>query len=230
MTGSADDARVKTLVTAMRTARAAAIGGLVFAALMAVVLFLFRAAFPVDQYLDAESMPSSEALSQARIALMLVPYAGIAFIWFTAALHYNLGGADQRLFTTVFIGSGLLFVAVVFVAAAFAGAELTALERGIDLTEGNRVIPAVAVNELLVGYSARMSAVFCLSLSTMGRLHKALPPWLYIFGTATGLFLLLVPFGVPNVEFLFPVWVATISLYLLIKNPGGKARASAETP
>ena len=90
-------------MTALRTARAAAIGGLVFAALMAVVLFLFRAAFPVDQYLDAESMPSSEALSQARIALMLVPYAGIAFIWFTAALHYNLGSADQRLFTTVFI-------------------------------------------------------------------------------------------------------------------------------
>jgi hypothetical protein len=230
MTGSADDARVKAVMTALRTARAAAIGGLVFAALMAVVLFLFRAAFPVDQYLDTEAMPSPEALSQARTALFLVPYAGIAFIWFTAALHYNLGSTDQRLFTTVFISSGLLFVAVVFVAAAFASAELTALERGIDLTEGNRVIPAVAVNELLVGYSARMSAVFCLSLSTMGRIRKALPPWLYIFGTATGLFLLLVPFGVPLVEFLFPVWVATISLFLLIKNPGGNNRASAETP
>jgi hypothetical protein len=75
-----------------------------------------------------------------------------------------------------------------------------------------------------------MSAVFCLSLSTMGRIRKALPRWLYLFGTATGLFLLLVPFGVPLVEFLFPVWVATISLYLLIKNPGGNNRASAETP
>ena len=230
MTGSGDDARMKSVMKAMRTARAAAIGGLVFAVLMAVVLHLFRAAFPVDQYLDAASMPTSEALSQARTALFLVPYAGIAFIWFTGALHYNLGSADMRLFTTVFIGSGLLFVAVVFVAAAFASAELTALERGIDLTDGNRIIPAVAVNELLVGYSARMSAVFCLSLSTMGRLRKTLPPWLYLFGTATGLFLLLVPFGAPLVEFLFPVWVATISLFLLIKNPGGTTSASAETP
>lgn len=230
MTGSADDARVKAFMKAMRTARAAAIGGLVFAALMAVVLFLFRAAFPVDQYLDTKAMPTPEALSQARTALFLVPYAGIAFIWFTAALHYNLGSTDQRLFTTVFIGSGLLFVAVVFVAAAFASAELTALERGIDLTDGNRIIPAVAVNELLVGYSARMSAVFCLSLSTMGRLRKALPPWLYLFGTATGLFLLLVPFGVPLVEFLFPVWVATISIFLLIKNPGAKTSGSPESP
>jgi hypothetical protein len=63
----------------------------------------------------------------------------------------------------------------------------------------------------------------------MGRLRKTLPPWLYLFGTATGLFLLLVPFGAPLVEFLFPIWVATISLFLLIKNPGGKTSASAET-
>jgi hypothetical protein len=38
-----------------------------------------------------------------------------------------------------------------------------------------------------------------------------------------------VPFGAPLVEFLFPVWVATISFFLLIKNPGGKTSASAET-
>jgi len=227
MAGSGDEARLKSILAEMRTARAAAIGGLVFAVLMCIVLVLFRGAFPLDQYLDSESMPAPEALSRARIALMLVPYTGIAFLWFTAALNYNVGSADQRLFTTVFIGSGILFVAVVFVAAAFASAELTALDRGIDLTDGIRIVPAVAVNELLVGYSARMSAVFCLSLSTMGRIRKVLPPWLYILGLVTGLFLLLVPFGVPRVEYVFPVWVMTISIFLLVKDPGGKARAAA---
>ncbi|MFM1965876.1 MAG: hypothetical protein RL134_1601 [Actinomycetota bacterium] len=225
MTGSRDDARLKNVVAALRTARAAAIGGLVFAALMTIALVLFRGAFPLDQYLDAQAIPTSESLSRARMALFLVPYAGIAFLWFTAALNYHLGHADHALFTTVFISSGVLFVGVIFVAAAFASAELTALDRGIDLTGSSRIIPAVAVNELLVGYSARMAAVFCLSLSTMGRLRRVLPTWLSILGTVTGLFLLLVPFGVQHVEYVFPVWVATISTYLLITDPGGKARA-----
>jgi len=224
MTSGADDARLKSVLATLRTARAAAVAGLLFAILMTVILILFRSTFPIDQYLDAQSIPSAEALSRGRLALLLLPYAGIAFLWFTAALNYHVGDHEYRLFTFVFIGSGILFVGIVFVAGAFASAELRALSEGIDLTDGIRIIPAVAVNELLLGYSARMAAVFCLSLSTVGRLRKILPTWLSILGTITGLFLLLVPYGVAYVDYVFPVWVTALSIYLLVKDPGGAAR------
>ena len=74
-----------------------------------------------------------------------------------------------------------------------------------------------------------MAAVFCLALATFGRVRKLLPPWLTILGTLTGLFLLLVPFGVRYVEYVFPVWIAILSVYLLITDPGGKSRAATAT-
>jgi hypothetical protein len=220
---TADDRRLKGILAALRTAKAAAIAGLVFAVIMTVALILFRGAFPLDAYLDTQANPSADDIARGRIALALIPYGGIAFLWFTAALNFHIGHPDFKLFTVVFIGSGLLFVAMIFIAGALASGELTALAEGIALVDGVRVIPAVAVNELLIGYGARMAAVFTISLSTMGRLRGVLPTWLSALGMVTGIFLLLVPFGVAHVDFVFPVWVAIVSLYLLITNPGGKA-------
>jgi hypothetical protein len=55
------------------------------------------------------------------IALNLVPFAGIAFLWFVGVLRDRIGEREDRFFATVFLGSGLLFVAMIFVSAAIAG-------------------------------------------------------------------------------------------------------------
>lgn len=218
-----DDGLPRTgLVASLRTARSAAIAGLIFALIMVAVLFLFRSAFPFDATLNTPRVPTAEDLDRGRWALLLLPYAGIAFIWFMAALNYNLGHADHRLFTTVFLTSGAVFVALIFVAGAVGTAELSAWQAGQDLSSSARLIPGITVNELLVNYTARMAAVFCLAISTFGRLRKLLPAWLTILGSLTGLFLLLVPFGVPRVEFVFPAWVAILSVYLIVADPGGR--------
>ncbi len=217
------------LVRSLRTARSAPIAGLVFSVALVVLLQLFRSAFPVDAFVSAATVPDADSISRAQWALRLLPYVGIAFIWFMAALNYSLGHADHRLFTTVFLASGIAFVGLIFVAGALASAELDALEAGVDLSEPSRIIPGNTVNALLINYSARMAAVFCLALATFGRVRKLLPPWLTILGTLTGLFLLLVPFGVRYVEYVFPVWIAILSVYLLITDPGGKSRAATAT-
>ena len=56
------------------------------------------------------------------IALNLVPFAGIAFLWFIGVLRDRIGEREDRFFATVFLGSGLLFVAMIFVAAGIGGA------------------------------------------------------------------------------------------------------------
>lgn len=204
----------------LRTARSVAIAGIVSAVTLALTLYLFRSAFPFDQILAGTQQPSDEAISRGRLALTLMPYFGISFIWFMGALNYNLGRADNRLFTTVFLASGTLFVGVSFVAGAVAAAELSVLSGSIDGQPQNPILLGLTVNELLINYGARMAAVFCLSLSTFGRLHRLLPAWLSWLGTATGIFLLLVPYGVPHVQFVFPAWLAILSVYLFVTNPG----------
>ncbi len=217
------------LLDSLRSARSAAVAGLIFSVTLVAVLILFRSAFPTDVITEGSAAPTPEALDRGRWALILLPYVGISFIWFMAALNYSLGHADHRLFTTVFLASGIIFVGLAFVAGAVASAELEAYAVGLDLSDSSRIIPGTTVNSLLANYSARMAAVFCLSLATFGRVRKLLPSWLTILGTLTGLFLLLVPFGVHYVEYIFPIWVAILSVYLIVTDPGGRWRLAHQT-
>lgn len=214
----------------LRTARSVAIAGIIFAATMTATLLLFRSSFPLDAALTtAGRVPTAEDISRGRVALFLLPYVGISFLWFMGSLNYSLGHADHRLFTTVFLASGILFIGVSFVAGAVGAAELSAIEAGLDTSRESRIIPGMTVNVLLINYAARMAAVFCLAISTFGRLRRILPPWLSWLGTATGIFLLLVPFGVPHVQFVFPAWVAILSVYLFVTNPGEKTLSTQQT-
>lgn len=222
----ADSAKTTmAFVRSLRTARSVAIAGIVSAVTLTLTLYLYRSAFPFDELLAAPQQPSAESVARGRLALSLMPYFGIFFIWFMGAVNYNLRRSDDRLFTTVFLASGILFVGVSFVAGAMGAAELAALSEGLDRTPQERIVPGLAVNELLINYGARMAAIFCLALSTLGRLRRMLPAWLSWLGTATGVFLLLVPFGVPHVQYVFPAWITILSLYLFVTNPGEKSLA-----
>ena len=53
-----------------------------------------------------------------------VPFSGIAFLWFIGVIRDFIGEQEDKFFATVFLGSGLLFVAMLFVSAAVAGGIL----------------------------------------------------------------------------------------------------------
>jgi hypothetical protein len=59
-----------------------------------------------------------------------VPFAGIAFLWFIGVIRDRLGDHEDRFFASVFLGSGLIFLATVFVAMAIAGALLAGASAG----------------------------------------------------------------------------------------------------
>ncbi len=58
-----------------------------------------------------------------QLAIALVPFAGIAFLWFTGVIRDLLGYREDQFFATVFPGSGIIFVALVFL--VFVGAIQT---------------------------------------------------------------------------------------------------------
>jgi hypothetical protein len=106
----------------LRTPRAAAVAGIVFSILLVIIFWVFRSAVPADP-LDPGTWLASGSRSVA-LALNLIPFAGIAFLWFIGVLRDRLGPKEDRFFATVFLGSGLLFLATLFVAATIVGALL----------------------------------------------------------------------------------------------------------
>jgi hypothetical protein len=100
------------------TPRAAAIRGNHFALLL------------ITSHLDFCPFQSHGARTQSLFALNLLPFAGIAFLWFIGVLRDRLGEGEDRFFATVFLGSGVLYISMVFIAAAVAGGILRVLSTG----------------------------------------------------------------------------------------------------
>jgi len=116
----------------LTTPRAAAVAGILFAILYGTGLVLIRLAIPADSTADGGAWLETNARA-VDLALNLVPYAGIAFLWFIGVIRDRLGNVEDRFFATVFLGSGLLFLALTFAGAAMAGGLLTSRKRRIHL-------------------------------------------------------------------------------------------------
>ena len=108
----------------LKTPRAAAWAGIAFALLYGSALLLIRISVPADVGTEGEWLV--QHLGAVRIGLTLIPFAGIAFLWFMGVIRDRLGALEDQFFSTVFFGSGILLIAMIFVSAALAGGLLTA--------------------------------------------------------------------------------------------------------
>ena len=113
-------------------------------------------------------------LAMKKPSLHLVPFAGIAFLWFIGVVRDQLGNVEDRLFSTVFLGSGLLFLAMLFIGAVTSTSLLTMLA-GSDPNTGLFAYGRSTTQTLISVYAMRMAAVFTLSVSTVGLRTSAMP-------------------------------------------------------
>ena len=110
---------------ALRTPRAAAVAGIAFSVLLTVAFVLVRLAVPHDPNEAGAWLTNGHRREDVILALNLLPFAGIAFLWFIGVVRDRIGPAEDRLFATVFLGSGLLFIAMLFATGAIAGRKIT---------------------------------------------------------------------------------------------------------
>ena len=108
----------------LKTPRAAALAGILFSVFLIAGLLLLRLSVRADP-LEAGAWLKTSS-NRVALALNLMPFAGIAFLWFIGVLRDRLGELEDRFFATVFLGSGLLFLAMLFASAAVAGGIITA--------------------------------------------------------------------------------------------------------
>jgi len=197
--------------------RAAAIAGIVFAVLMGVSLVLVRLAVPYQS--DAGTWLTDPARRNAvRAAVQLAPFAGIAFLWFVGVLRNRLGPLEDQFFATVFLGSGLLFVASLFASAAFTGAVVEAVASGhVQLLNSDTYfLVRQLIGEFLNVFAIKMAGVFMFSTSMIAFRTRIVPRGVAVLGFLCAVVLLLVITSWPWIALLFPSWMLVISTTVLL--------------
>ena len=217
--GSQQAGALRTVGRDLRAPRAAGVAGLAFAVLFISALLLVRGQPAAESTTDeiAAWYLRDGAKRVALVGLYLAPFAGIAFLWFIAVIRSHLGDREDQFFATVFLGSGLLFVAMLFAAAAAAGAPLAAVKfQGAPLPSPDAIglARALAYTFLYV-YGVRSAAVFMIAVSTIAYRTASLPRWLVVIGYVLAVVMLFSVSFFKIVVLLFPLWVAAVSLVIL---------------
>jgi hypothetical protein len=154
-----------------------------------------------------ESLRSDESRrTLIRLGLNLVPFAGIALLWFIGVVRERLGEIEDRLFSTVFLGSGLLFLAMLFAGAVSASALMEMLA-GSNVNADVWAFGRNNAQALISVYALRMAAVFTLSVSTVSLRAGAVPRWVLYLGYLTALVLLWAAAEQTWAQLVFPAWV-----------------------
>jgi hypothetical protein len=106
----------------LRTPRAAGLAGIVFAVLFGLIVVLLRRVVPADPHDAGAWLTKAGSRREIQLALGLVLFCGIFFLWFMGAVRSRIGETEDKFLATVFLGSGLLFIAMLFVFSALFGA------------------------------------------------------------------------------------------------------------
>jgi hypothetical protein len=206
--------------------RAGAVAGILFAVLFGASVVLARVSVPAD-WADVSAWTGS-TVGRASLAIRLVPFACIFFLWFVGVIRDRLGPYEDKFFATVTLGSALVFVALTLASAAIGGGLFDSYrvgESGSNPIFGTEALPLGVylfvrhvADRVFNGYAVKMAGVFMISLGTLwrstGTMPRALSWTTYLLALvmlitfSTSLWMLLT----------FPAWVSLVSAYILITN------------
>lgn len=202
----------------LSTPRAAAVAGVLFALLFGGVLVLIRTTLP--EHAEYGTQWADSGRGRLSAAAVLMPFAGITFLWFIGVVRDGFGRLEDKFFASVFLGSGLLFLAMMFASSAV----------GAGLVASRKFSPDVAVHDDVAAfgqallttlsntYALRMAGVFMFSLATIWLKTRLMPRWL-VFGTYAVAIAILIASDVSMwITMLFPVWVLVVSVLALVRS------------
>ena len=204
-----------------------ALTGLAFAGLFLIAWALIRQA-PSYLATDAELTSYYDDAGNRRTAelvgLYVMPLAGIFFIWFMAALrdrYHRIARREHAMLSSVHVVAGALVVTSLFtVAAVELAVAWLANSSGTFDVDGARSLLALgkATSEIM---ALRSAAVFVLVSTARATRAGFFPRPFAVASILTAVALLVVHQAVPWVTVLFPIWVAGVSLLILLRRDAG---------
>ena len=203
----------------LKTPRSAALAGIIFALLYGTSMVLINLSLTSDSVAGFTRL-NTEAAGTVALAFNLIPYSGIAFLWFIGVIRDRLSDLEDRLFATVFLGSGLLFLALTFIGSALSAGVLSsyAIDSNIIFQSGLLVYNRAILYQIFNIYAIRMAGVFMISLASIwlrtGTMRRR---WAYLTYVLALVLLLSIDIS-PWITLIFPVWVLGVSGYILVRN------------
>jgi hypothetical protein len=194
----------------LRAPWAASIAGLLFSVMFTAALLLVRSEVN-------GGTAAGQNTAMVIGGLYLAPFAGIMFLWFVAVIRDQIGEREDRFFATVFFGSGLLFVGLLFTTAAVVSTP-TSLVQFLDAeplsAESMSLLRGLGYT-LLFTMATRAAAVFMLATATIGIKSGVFPRWFALTSALLGLVLLVAVSFYDWLILVLPAWVALVSLFIL---------------
>ena len=213
----------------LTTPRAAAVAGICFSILLITSQFLVWTSIPASPGQGTAVINHSKKIA---LALNLLPFAGIAFLWFIAVVRNRLGSLEDRFFATVFMGSGFLYVTMIFISAALAGGLIQILSTAPEILvqTGTYALGRAEVYQVMNVYGIKMSGVFMFSTSTIFLKTRIVARWIAFLGYLLGAMLLLSVGIIVWIPLVFPLWVFLVSTAILLDRSKAAEMTSAPAP
>lgn len=204
-----------------RAAMLTGILGTIFAMLFLVSLWLLsQAPRPgSDPQAFVDFYNSSERRKIVLVGLYILPLSAISFIWFISALRQWVAQGDRR--GSQLIGTVQLLSGVGFIILTLASAAASTLPAALVELSDQRVDPEMARdfplygNALLLIFGVRLSAMFVMTTTNIGRVSGYMPRWFAYFGYAVAAVLFLSYSLTVWLAVVFPLWVLGLGLLII---------------
>jgi len=156
----------------------------------------------------------------ASIAIAFIPFVGISSLWFTGVLRDWVDDKEDRFFSTIFFGSAILIVGMLFIWAAAFGAMFNTYlaAKGGVINRDIYVFGHAFLREILGDFALRMMGVYMTAIATIWRHTKVMPRWILVITYIFAVAFIIYAAKVPEARFFFPSWVLLVSFYILVYN------------
>lgn len=208
----------------LRAPRVAAAAGILFSVLLLAVFWLMRRSVPPDPLEPGAWLQGGTG--NVALALNLVPFAGVAFLWFVGFLRDRLGTREDQFFATIFFGSAVLMLAMLFAAAAVIGAVILAFHAapGVLINSATFHFGRGLAYGMVNIYLVKTASVFMMTTSTIALYTGLTPRWLAYGGYAVAAVLLIGSYYIDWSLVVFPFWVLLVSVNIWLKRDEGEVR------
>lgn len=203
----------------IRSPRSAAIAGLIFSILTMIQIVMLSALS-----IENPTMITHEILiawsSTVSFVVSSISFAGIALLWFTGVIRDWVGEREDRFFATIFLSSGIIYVAMLYVFAAIMGAIFSTYTMTEILGANNETINIglAITNQIIGNYALRIAGVYMLSIGSLWLRAEHAPRWLIMLTFVIAISFVLFAGTFNGFRFLFPIWVFVVSMYILVLN------------
>lgn len=218
-------------------ARVTAGAGLVFAGLFVAAVMLVHRTPGVTATDDAfvRFYTSGDHGLLVTVGVYLVPFAGIAFLWYLIAfraLVKAIAAPTPEIARGLQLAAGIGFVVMLFAGAAAAGTSSLLVQltsAPLPPASENRTLLILGYGLFFV-YGVRMSGMFMITTTTLARRSGLLPGWLAILSYLAAAVLLLSATFEPGIVLVMPGWVVLISLALFLRSRPSNANTARSAP